>query len=57
MAESKKMSEYFSYLNVLRESGRTNMFGAGAYLMDEFGLTRQEARKVLMEWMRSYNVE
>lgn len=51
------MSEYFSYLNVLRESGRTNMFGAGAYLMDEFGLTRQEARKVLMEWMRSYNVE
>lgn len=49
------MSEYFTFLDVLRESGQTNMLGAGAYLQSEFGLTRQEARKVLSEWMQSFN--
>ena len=43
--------DYFEYLDALRESGVTNMFGAGAYLEDEFGLTRFEARAVLMEWI------
>jgi len=30
------MSEYFNYLDELRDSGETNMFGAGAYLEAEF---------------------
>ena len=30
------MEDYFNYLNELRESGVTNMFGATDYLMDEF---------------------
>jgi len=45
------MKEYFAYLNVLRESGVTNMFGAGPYLQQEFGLTKHEARDILMQWM------
>ena len=49
------MSEYFEYLNELRESGQTNMFGAGAYLQQEFGLGRHEARDILKQWMESYN--
>lgn len=44
--------EEFEYLNRLRESGDTNMFGASPYLEAEFGLDRREARKVLGEWMR-----
>ena len=44
--------EEFTYLNRLRESGATNMFGAGAYLEDEFDLDRREARMVLSEWMK-----
>ncbi len=52
---TKKMSpEHKEYLDQLRESGVTNMFGAGSYLEDEFGLGRNEAREVLAEWMRTY---
>ena len=43
--------ENFDYLFDLRASGRTNMFGAGAYLEQEQGLTRQQARTVLSFWM------
>lgn len=46
-------AEYFEYLDELRESGITNMFGAPAYLIEEFGLTRQEAKAVTSEWMKS----
>jgi len=48
-------AEYFEYLEALRDSGVTNMFGAGAYLEDHFGLTRYEARDILMEWIQSFN--
>ena len=48
------MREYFSFLNVLRESGVTNMFGASPYLQNEFGLTRYEAREVLSAWMKQF---
>lgn len=46
--------EYFEYLNQLRESGVTNMFGAAPYLQQEFGLDRYEARDVLLEWMQGF---
>lgn len=46
------MSEYFEYLNELRDSGETNMFGAGAYLEAEFDLDRREAKNILMAWMQ-----
>ena len=45
--------EYFEFLDELRESGRTNMMGAGPYLQREFGLDRREARKIVLRWMRS----
>lgn len=48
------MEEYFEYLNVLRESGVTNMFGAGPYLERKFGLSKKEAREVLTAWMKSF---
>jgi len=44
----------FTYLEGLRQSGVTNMFGAAPYLEREFGLDRNEAKKVLMDWMKSY---
>ena len=46
------MSEYFNYLDELRDSGEINMFGAGAYLEAEFGIDRREAKKILMAWMQ-----
>ena len=53
----KIMSEYFEYLEELRQSGQTNMFGAGAYLQQEFGLGRYEARDILKQWMESYDAK
>lgn len=46
---------YFQYLDDLRESAVTNMFGAAPYLVQEFGLTKQEAREVLSEWMETFS--
>ena len=46
--------EYYQYLNELRESGKTNMFGAGSYLQEEFGLDKKEAREVLKAWMKQF---
>lgn len=43
--------EEFLFLNQLRQSGKTNMFGATPYVQEEFGLDRREAKAVLMEWM------
>jgi len=48
-------NEYYEYLDALRESGVVNMFGAGAYLQDEFGLSRSEARTILIAWMEQYS--
>lgn len=47
-----KIRPEFIFLNRLRESGVTNMFGASPYLSESFDLNRREAGKVLMEWMK-----
>lgn len=49
----EQKQEYFEYLDELRDSGVTNMFGAAPYLQDEFGLEKADARTVLSAWMRS----
>jgi hypothetical protein len=48
------MSDYCDYLEELRQSGVTNMFGATPYLMEEFGLSRYEAKDILLQWMKGY---
>lgn len=49
--------EYKEFLDNLRESGKTNMFGAGPYLEEEFGLDKREAREVLSNWMKNFGKE
>jgi hypothetical protein len=44
----------FNYLNDLRDSGVTNMFGAGPYLVDSFGLTKRESHQVVKKWMDNF---
>lgn len=41
----------FAFLDRLRDSGETNMFGAAVFLRFEFNLGPHEARKILLEWM------
>lgn len=51
----KTTNKYWIYLENLRRSGVTNMFGARPYLESAFGLTNQEAGKILSDWMKNYN--
>lgn len=39
-----EFEKYFDFLDDLRESGVTNMFGATPYLIEEFGVDRSTAR-------------
>ena len=47
------MSEYFKYLNELRDGGTMNMMGAPRELQYEFGLDRAEAREIFSKWCES----
>ena len=46
--------EHKKYLDRLRESGVTNMFGAVPYLVKRFKMEEDEASKILCEWMESF---
>jgi hypothetical protein len=49
--------EVLEFLNMLRDSGATNMFGAVPYIKDEFELDSKEAKSLLMLWMANFNDE
>ena len=51
------LRKYFAYLDELRESGETNMFGAPAYLVAMFGVSRIEAMEVTYAWMKTFGDE
>ena len=55
-AEVNEMLEdkHFKYLDQLRDSAVTNMYGTRPYLMKEFGLTRIEAQSTLRKWMNTF---
>lgn len=51
------LTGYFEFLDELRESGATNMFGAAPYLVDHFtGMSLSEARTVLTAWQRTFSI-
>ena len=48
--------EIFEYLFNLRDSGVTNVVGAGAYLEVEFGMNSREASSWLGEWIKLFPI-
>ena len=54
---TEQEGEVLSYLNDLREEGITNMFGARPYIMVEFDIETNEAKRLLMLWMDNFNSE
>lgn len=51
-------NKYWIYLENLRLSGVTNMYGAVPYLMAVFPkLTKQEASRILSDWMENRREE
>lgn len=47
--------DHLEYLDDLRESGITNMYGAVPYLREAFDLSRQDASAILSYWMKSFS--
>ncbi len=46
--------EHLEYLDDLRESGITNMYGAVPFIMRMFLVSRSLAKEILMYWMESF---
>ena len=46
--------EHLTYLDDLRESGVTNMFGAWRWLVDEQGVTESDAKQYQKYWMETF---
>ena len=46
--------EVFPYLDELRESGVTNMYGAHKYVMEDFSMDKAMAIKLVQAWMETF---
>ena len=46
--------EVFPYLDSLRESGITNMYGAHRYVIEEFSINKEMAIKLVQAWMETF---
>jgi len=54
-APKPQEQKYYDFLEDLRQSGDTNMFGAPPYLQAAFGITRDKAVSITSDWMRGHN--
>ncbi|HET6203917.1 MAG TPA: hypothetical protein VFI25_14090 [Planctomycetota bacterium] len=53
--KAEATEEHLRYLDELRESGATNMFGPGPCLEETFGLDPKAAREILGCWTRTFS--
>ena len=56
MAVMDKTIKHYRFLVRLRNSGKTNMWGAGLYLERHFNLPEREASKILISWIQSFDL-
>ena len=47
--------QVFAFLNLLRDSGKVNMFGAGPYVQEAFDFSRAQAKQYILAWMESHS--
>ena len=59
MTETKTIltEAHKEFLNDLRDSGETNMWGAPPYVEEAFDVTEKEARAIVLAWMHSFDKE
>lgn len=55
MVTKEEQDEANEFLDDLRESGVTNMWGASLYVMEEFGWDRQKASRATTTWMKTFS--
>lgn len=55
--KAPKVSEqkYYDFLEDLRQSGDTNMFGAPPYLMAAFSMKRERAVSITSDWIKGHS--
>jgi hypothetical protein len=51
----EQLCEAFDYLDDLRESGVTNMFGSSSYVERDLGHDKRTARDLVGAWMKSFD--
>lgn len=47
--------EHLRFLDALRESGKTNMFGAAPFVQKRFKCSTEDARTITIYWMESFS--
>ena len=56
MTVESKRKDVFLFLDKLRESGVTNMFGATPYIRKAFpDIGRHEVKRILSSWMETFS--
>ena len=50
----KEHKEFLDEYDKNRQSGATNMWGAGEELQGKFGLDKNQAKKILQEWIEEF---
>tara|TARA_R110000796_G_scaffold48413_6_gene116079 strand:+ start:3383 stop:3580 length:198 start_codon:yes stop_codon:yes gene_type:complete len=50
---NEEVENVFTYLDVLKDSGVTNMFGATPYLVDQFGFDKRTAANYLILYFQA----
>jgi hypothetical protein len=53
--DQSELEDVFEYLDCLRASGATNMFGAAPYVQQAFGYPLNEAREYTLKWMETFD--
>ena len=48
-------NQYWLFLEDLRKSGVTNMYGAAPYVERFFDVTHREAVRIVADWMEHYD--
>ena len=51
--EQVNKEEVFAFLDIIRETGSMNMFGAAPSIREEFKTSKSEANTLLKEWMEN----
>lgn len=58
--KEERYQKYFDFLEKLRQSGETNMYGAAPYLQSEFPELRgfqKKANAILIAWIKTFETE
>lgn len=54
MGAAVKIDEVLEFLDILRDSGKINMFGAPPYVAKTFKVSNPDARTLTSYWMKTF---